>query len=701
MFSTSGKRNRPRSVPEIPCSLRSESIEMSDMRKISEAPADTAPHITPYLNLRSRLSQIWINRWTILLLLVLVRVLILLSQLREDIGDAKTKALSACDTVEDMGSAIASMPHYLSVGVNDLAAVGITKAVHGMVDALELILEGVEGIIIFYIDFVTSTYVCLLTALIHGSLDVMASVTQDATKAFNDIIDDAIKEINSTSNDLDDSINNLVNGIEKSFLGKALPQIPKADFSKPIDTLQGFDLNSTDFVKGVQDLNKTIPTFAQVQNLTKEAISMPFNLVRNAVNQSFGDYSFQKDVFPLAQKKQLTFCSDNSTLDNFFKELYKIAEDARIAFCVVLVILAILAMAPMAWLEMRRWHKQKKHAKLIQKHRYDPVDVVYIASRPLTASWGIRIASPFSGKRQVLVRWCVAYATSTPAVFVLSLAIAGFFSCLCQYILLKAIQKEVPVLSKEVGNFANEVVQTLQNVSKEWANDANGVITDVNNDINNDVLGWVVNATAAVNNTLSTFLKEMNDGLDTAFNGTVLLDPIRAVMYCVIGNKIVNVEHGLTWVHNHAHVELPLLNDNIFSLGANESINGDSNLQTFLATPQSATTNDVSAAVDHVTNWLHNHLIQEALLSTGLILVYVIVVLLGVLRTLAGMATPSRGRAEGGLRYTGDDRPPLSPRSPQLQRGEPQDGFAQFGSIASEARAYGGYGELNRMPEKI
>jgi hypothetical protein len=643
------------------------------------ARADTSPYITPYLSLRARLSQIWINRWTILLLLVLVRVVLLIGQLNDNIGGAKEKALTACTKVEDVGSAMASMPHYLSLGVNDLAATGIEKAVSAMVTTLNLMLSGVEGIILFFISFIISTYTCLLTAMIHGSLDVVASVTEDATKAFNDIVDKAAGHIEEIADGLEGSLNKIVEGIEDSIIGNLLPDIPKVDFSKPIEELKDFDINADDFVKDVRKLNDDLPTFEEVQNLTKQAVSLPFNFVRDALKDAYGDYKFDRDVFPLAQKRQLTFCSDNDTLNSFFTDLFEMVKKARIIFIVVLAVLAVAVMAPMAWLEIQRWRRQQKHSKLISGNQYDPMDVVYIASRPNTASWGIKIASAFHGKRQVLVRWCIAYATSPPALFVLSLAIAGFFSCLCQVILLKAVKDQVPALTEKVGEFADGVVTTLKSVSDDWAEGANGVIIGLNDDINQDVLGYVVNATDAVNDTLTTFLDTMNEGLETVFNGTILLDPIKTVLHCVIGIKIENVQDGLTWVHDHAKVSLPLFANDTFSLGAKESVDGDSDLTTFLASPSSVSTDEVSGAVEHVTKWLHDNIIQEALISTGILLVYVIVVLIGVMRMLAGMAMPDRGRAEGGTRFTGEERPPLSPRSQANA-----ETFPRFGSDSVE-----------------
>lgn len=146
----------------------------------------------------------------------------------------------------------------------------------------------------------------------------------------------------------------------------------------------------------------------------------------------------------------------------------------------------------------------------------------------------------------------------------------------------------------------------------------------------------------------------MNDGLEEVFGGTILLDPIMTVVFCTIGIKIESVQKGLTWVHDNAKVSLPLFPDDTFSMGAEESVSGDSELETFLASSSSATTDGVTSAVENVTDWLRDNLKEEALISTGILLVYVIVVLMGVARMLVGMAMRDRGRGEGGFRYGGD-----------------------------------------------
>ncbi|KAI0137155.1 plasma membrane fusion protein PRM1 [Xylariales sp. AK1849] len=662
---------------------------------------------TPYLGLQARLSQVWFNRWTVLLLLVLVRVLILLASLNDNLADAKIKALSACTKVEDIGSAMASMPHYLSVGVNHLAASGITDAVHAMMKVLDMVLTGVEELILFVINMMTSTYTCLIAAAVHGGLNVSALVVTKSTDAMNDAIQGIAGDITTVTGGiqtgLDDTWGKLKSVIDSASFGAiSLPDEPKIDLSDDVSKLKNVKIDSSGFVSDLDTLNDDLPTFAEVQNFTRNAVSIPFDLVKKALNDSYGAWQFDDSIFPVANKEALSFCSDNSVIVDFFEKLFEIARKAKIAFIVVLSLLAILVCVPMAWWEIRRWRSQQTYKKLFQQRKHDDMDMMMMAARPLTSKVGLKLAgwlsgptsSPSHAKREILARWCVAYGTSLPALFVFSLAVAGFFSCLCQYIILAGIQKEVPALANQVGDFANEVVTTLEHVSETWANDANGVIIGFNNDINNDLLGYVVNATDAVNNTLNTFTDLMDTALTTAFNGTVLMDPIQEVVYCLIGLKVEAVQKGLTWVHDQAQVSLPLFPNDTFSSGAAKSIDGDSDLTSFLSTPSSVTTDEVTGAVTHVTDAIRNNIIQEALVSTGLLLVYVLVILIGVIRTLSSMALTKNES------YTGPSRPrytesPTHSRPPSF-RSASEASISRKRSDESYEMGNLGYGQVNR-----
>ena len=648
--------------PAVPPSLSAGDHGMRDYYAAQDTPRPaphSAPEITPYLGLRARLSQIWINRWTVLLFLILARVLIAIVGLHHDLDSAKTQALSACNCVESMGSAMASMPHYMSKGVNELTAAGIEKAVSGLMNMLFLTITGVEELVVFYINMMTSTYLCLITLVVGGSLHAALRVAEEATDFLNKTLGDIGKDIHKGIDGFQKDLNKFtgaLNSIPEAFGGHGV--IPKLNIDGSLDALDHVQLPG-DIDQGLQKLNSSIPDFAEVQNFTNNAIRLPFEEVKKLINESLPRFKFNRSLFPVPQKEQLTFCSDSNGITDVFDHLNSIATVARRAFIGVLVVLAILVCIPMAYREIRRYRTMQKRAKLVGEKSYDPMDVIYIASRPYTAAAGIKAATPFkSSRRQILARWVTAYGTSTPAMLLLSLGVTGLLACLCQYILLKAVEKEVPGLADEIGDFAGKVVSTLNNASEAWAVGTNKAISATNNDINHNIFGWVNTTTGAMNNTLNVFVDTVTKTLNTTFGGTILQDPVNELFNCLIGLKVASIEKGLTWVSDHAHVDFPLLQNDTFSLGAATSLaddnGGSGKAADFLSDPGKGATDEISKAVEAVGRHIADGIRTEALISTTIVLLYLLVVLMGVGRAIFLASRPTKLRGEGGASHAGD-----------------------------------------------
>jgi HAMP domain-containing protein len=675
--------------PAVPASLNAGDHELRDYSP--DQPDDIQPHTlpryTPYLGLRSRLSQVWINKWTILLLLVLARVLLGIKDLDRDIASAKAEALSACTSVENVGSAMASMPHYLSQGVNALAADGVTKAVHGLMDMLLMIVTGVEAMVVFIINMYISTYVCLIQLVISGSLQAAITMIEDVGTFMNKSIGSITSEITSDVSSFQSSLNSFLSGIGTitgAFGGSKTP--PTLDLTSHLSALNSIQVDPTTMDGDLENLYNHVPTFQQVQNFTNNLIELPFEEIKTLINESIPVYTFDKSVFPVADKQALTFCSDNNGVNEFFDGLTDIAHLARTIFIIVIIILAVLACIPMAYREIWRWRTQKQRALLIQKNAFDPMDVIYIASRPYTTTAGFKAASKFkSTKRQILVRWTVAYATSIPALFVLALGLAGLFSCLCQFIIFKAVQKEVPALAGQVAEFAGTVVSALNNASEAWAVSANGVIQSTNTQINTEVFGWVVNGTTAINNTLNGFMGQINGAINDTFSSVPLLrQAVQGAVNCLLGFKVDAVEKGLTWVHNNAHVDFPEFRNDTLSLGAAASLTNSSASESFLASPDSVSSDDITAAVVKLTNKMLEAIQDEAFIAGCLVGIWLLIVLIGLTRALIGMFGRDKTRAEGGpVGYTGDNRAPVSPRSPNRNITRL---FPKFGGPVSSVR---------------
>lgn len=594
-----------------------------------------SPYITPYLDLRSRISQVWINRWTVLLLLVLVRTLFAIADIRDGIDDAHREALSACTGVENIGSAVASMPHYLAQGTNKLTAEGVEHAINGLMSMINMSVTGVEELVVFVVNLLTSTYLCLITLAVSGALHAAIQIIEDVGNFLNRTIGEIGTDIHHGINDFQTDLNKVIGGLNKipeAFGSHA--QIPTVNINGSLDRLDHLQLPGG-LDQGLSKLNNSIPSFDQVNNFTNNIIRTPFEEIKKLINQSLPHYHFNQSLFPVPAKDELHFCNDNDGITDFFQGLVDIEDGARKVAITALVILAVLVIFPMAGFEMYRWRSTQNRAQLIHDNAYDPIDVVYIASRPLTSTLGIRLGEEMGNyRRQNLARWMIAYATSPPALFVLSLGIAGLFSTLCHYLVLTAVAKEAPNLEHQVAQFADKVVDSLNNASVHWANETNGAILGMNGRINHDVFGWVNTSTSAMNETLNAFSDEMTKALNATFGHTVLEGPIMEVYNCLIGLKIAGIEKGLTWIQDHAHIDFPLLPNNTFSLGAAAAKTGNNNAASFLASPDSDATSKINATVAALVNKFTKKIEREAIISGVIVGIWAIIFLGAILRVL-------------------------------------------------------------------
>ena len=243
---------------------------------------------------------------------MLFRIIFALASLDSNLVTARKQALSMCTSVENVGSAMASMPYYMSTGVNQLTADGIEKAIHGLMQMLILSITGVEEIVVFIINLLTSTYVCLITFAVGGSLEAAIAVAEDVGSFLNSTVKDVGSELGKAESGFQTAMNSFLadlSKLESVFTGKK-PTAPTIDLTSEISTLNGLRLPAN-YDADLQKLNASIPTFAQVHNFTNNAIKWPFEEVKTLLNESLPKYTVNSSLFPVPAKEQLTFCSSN------------------------------------------------------------------------------------------------------------------------------------------------------------------------------------------------------------------------------------------------------------------------------------------------------------------------------------------------------------------------------------------------------
>ena len=215
----------------------------------------------------------------------------------------------------------------------------------------------------------------------------------------------------------------------------------------------------------------------------------------------------------------------------------------------------------------------------------------------------------------------------------------------------KAIEREIPVLTNEIVNFTDKVVGELNNASMSWANGVNNVMMDTSNDINNHLLGWVNTSTTAVNNTLNTFVEQTMDVLNQTFGNTPLYGPITGVFNCLIELKVQGIQNALTWVHDNAHISVPTIPNDTFSLGAIAKMTHNGGVSDLLSHPSSTTSDDISAIVNDVTGIIAATIKQEAIIAVMILVLWLILVIISLVRTWFLFARRDKLRGEAGNQY--------------------------------------------------
>jgi hypothetical protein len=520
---------------------------------------------------------------------------------------------------------MASMPHYMAKGVNEMTASGIDKAVGGLMKMLEMSVTGVEEIVLFVIHMMTSTYLCLITLAVSGSLHAAVELGTEINKKLDETIDEVTKDIGNSVKTVSDGINSIIDKINFPF-GPDFKK-PSINLDNSINKLKSLEL-PPEMQQSLQKLNQSIPTFQEVQNFTDNIIRTPFEEVKKLI-KGMDKFQFNRTLLPIPQKNKLNFCSEGNSINEFFDDLITMTYNARKIALGVLIAAAILVCVPMAWMEIHRYRKMQARAALFAEG-HDGMDVVYLASRPTSSGIGLWFGRRFgSARRQAIIRWAWAYATSVPMMLLLALGLAGLFSCLCQYLLLKAIEDKTPELTGQVADFAEKVVKSLNDASMSWSSGVNGAVGKLDDKLNDDIFGWVNSSTTAVNNTLNAFVSEMSKTLNSTFGGTPLHDPIKEVLNCLIGLKIAGFQKGLTWVQEQAHISFPGVSNNTFSLGALAAKSESDSAAELLADPNGKAKDEITEAVMYVIDKLMSGIQKEALIATALILIWLFIAIGG------------------------------------------------------------------------
>lgn len=573
----------------------------SGQKSYYSPPRDIADSVTPYIGLRARLSQVWLNEYTVFLILVIIKIALFRSSLTSSLTTAEKYTLNSCKSAENLSSSAASAPHYLAIGANSLISKGITITRQGLIEMLIMSLTVIEQLVLFLISMMVGTYTCLLTV----AVDTAANTAINATEAIISYVDDALDTVVTGIEDGVDALQTAINSVSSAFnsIASAFSDDNSASLisnvSLSVSSLKNISI-PTSINSKLEELRGDIPTYADVKNATGEVVSIPFNLLKKEINETFltGASPFNVSAIHIPAKQQISFCSDGSGISDFYDTLQEGVALLSKIFIIVLALIAVIMIVPVAYREIKEWRWIRQCADDVQdmydttsdekqpsmilnptsNQRLDNIELIQTASHKWVTRLQLLAAKRFSNlTHKTLAKWWVDYVLYPPALMVLSLGLCGILIVCIQFIIFSQVKNALPDLAKGIEHVAESALADVQTEVYEWANSTNIQIQNTQDDINDNLLGWVHTATGSINDTLSVFMTTMNKDLNETFGDTPFYDGITGVVYSVIGSKIESVQKGIAWIHNNSQIALPTVSYDYILPSTSDS---DTNVET-------------------------------------------------------------------------------------------------------------------------
>ena len=311
-------------------------------------------------------------------------------------------------------------------------------------------------------------------------------------------------------------------------------------------------------------------------------IEIPFNAVKADINATFSNINFNTSVFEPPAQRTMTFCSsmDTSVVDDLGRDLVKIT---RIS-AVVIVLVALLIVAGNCVIQKWKWTSLQNHLEYTREAwRADPTVVhpnpngtgppsfemsnhnlmmlMNTAEHPLLSRIGDNISRflRLSPSQHINMRFFASYAFYAPALACLLIGAFGIISVQVQLAAIGPLQYHYTAqVADSVNDFSAQISSNINSGMSEqsaaYAAGINAHTLEIQQSINEGVFGWVNSTTTTLNNTLVTFYDELQNVVNATLGGTVLAGPAQEFLRCIIGSKIVSLEHALTFLHDNLKV---------------------------------------------------------------------------------------------------------------------------------------------------
>lgn len=582
-----------------------------------------------YLNLCERLSQVYLNQLTLMLVLMTLKIFLFRNALSNSISKASDETALVCEYLESYSSMITLIPQKLVNMANQLLLEALEELNIGMVNVVKFMLTIVEYIIIFYVEVLFGTMTCLITAALTGTVDLALDSTELLISSVNLTIIGLADDVQLGLDGLSTILNEVISAYEKVesfFTGKKYNGTEYVDLiNLTVSALKNIKIPSS-VTESIEAIKTNVPTFST--NSTVEFIESGFDLIKTKVTVKLTQNLTIANFSSFPNLQEIQFCSSTTEFDKDYEKIGNIINRTANWVITALIVACCASIILFAISEYFKWNRQNNLAEEISATLDQPEET--------RKSRLLGIISIYQCQPSYLFRKCfnvslifIPYVFSPYANFILGLAMCSLITVGLQSLILRVLSSEFGKVNEYiVKSILSDFDSTFLAASKNWTSETNLFLGDQETQLNEELFGWIQSATNTVNGSVNSLMLDLNQGL-SIFNGTVFYSPMRTIVYCVIGRKLEEIQEGLAWVHENAVLTIPQVSENLLSNELSSIIgsdNSNSTTQSYEA--------KLESALDRLIDLYKNQLKTELLIAICLLSVWFLQVIFGTILVL-------------------------------------------------------------------
>ncbi|WVQ81342.1 hypothetical protein IAT38_003465 [Cryptococcus sp. DSM 104549] len=549
---------------------------------------DNETRLRPYLSLSPRILLTFFSPCLLPMILTIAHLLQNRSSTSSLAASLKASMMSACSGLAKGAASVQAIPRYLAMQTNQEAIRATQASIRAVGTMLMDAVKIIEVVVNFIVDTYRSMLLCTIELAVRGTLEIMiaavAAISDAVTSSLNSIRTEIQSDISSANNVIQSAVSaiNSVTSLVNVNLSVPTFSIPSLSFLANVTI-------PTTFEDSLVTLNSSLPTLAELKDKMNEIIDVPFEALIAQINATRLEMaaSFNDSILPVPSLTTLSansandlnneLCTDldTSLIDDTANALHKLSNVA-IGLMFLLLFLVWAALAVWEW---RKWRVMKNTVEAVEDEwrregRADAWRMVAIVEHPVLEKYSSQILERLAprARTRTNMRWFLSYLAHPTCLALLFISLLGFLSIQFQLVALNAIKAHAEsnanaTVSASANSLAAKLNAAAMSSSQEYADSYNAAIAGYQQRIDDELFGSWLNTTAVtLNTTLVEFYDEVEKVLNTTFSGTILFNPINTFMYCILGSKITNLEKGLTWISEHAHIDLPTLPADILLL---------------------------------------------------------------------------------------------------------------------------------------